>query len=86
MTSASQPVEGSMDLQPIDYDPIYLETIEVRRSSECTTLTRREWLFVLAIVLLVPLATWAPASSFTTYIQYDHNMSKTATWAHKQYP
>ena len=27
MTAASQPVEGSMDLQPIDYDPIYLETI-----------------------------------------------------------
>ena len=27
MTTASQPVEGSMDLQPIDYDPIYLETI-----------------------------------------------------------
>ena len=27
MTAASQPVEGSIDLQPIDYDPIYLETI-----------------------------------------------------------
>ena len=27
MTAASQPVEGSMDLQPIDYDLIYLETI-----------------------------------------------------------
>ena len=27
MTAASQPVEGSMDLQPIDYDPFYLETI-----------------------------------------------------------
>ena len=27
MTAASQPVEGSMNLQPIDYDPIYLETI-----------------------------------------------------------
>ena len=27
MTAASQPVEGSMDLQQIDYDPIYLETI-----------------------------------------------------------
>ena len=27
MTTASQPVEGSMDLQPIDNDPIYLETI-----------------------------------------------------------
>ena len=26
MTAASQLVEGSMDLQPIDYDPIYLET------------------------------------------------------------
>ena len=28
MTAASQLVEGSMDLQPINYDPIYLETIE----------------------------------------------------------
>ena len=27
MTAASLPIEGSMDLQPIDYDPIYLETI-----------------------------------------------------------
>ena len=27
VTAASQQVEGSMDLQPIDYDPIYLETI-----------------------------------------------------------
>ena len=27
MTAASQPVESSMDLQPIDYDPIYLEII-----------------------------------------------------------
>ena len=27
MIAASQPVEGSMDLQPIDYDPIYFETI-----------------------------------------------------------
>ena len=27
MTAASQPVEGSMDFQPIDYDPIYLDTI-----------------------------------------------------------
>ena len=27
MTASSQPVEGSTDLQPIDYDPIYLETI-----------------------------------------------------------
>ena len=27
MTAASQPVEGYMDLQPIVYDPIYLETI-----------------------------------------------------------
>ena len=27
MAAASQLVEGSMDLQPIDYDPIYLETI-----------------------------------------------------------
>ena len=27
MTAASQLVEGSMDLQPIDYDPIYLGTI-----------------------------------------------------------
>ena len=27
MITASQIVEGSMDLQPIDYDPIYLETI-----------------------------------------------------------
>ena len=27
MTAASQPIEGSMDLQPIDYDHIYLETI-----------------------------------------------------------
>ena len=27
MTASSQPVGGSMDLQPIDYDPIYLETI-----------------------------------------------------------
>ena len=27
MPAASQPVEGSMDLQPIDHDPIYLETI-----------------------------------------------------------
>ena len=27
MTVASQPVESSMDLQPIDYDLIYLETI-----------------------------------------------------------
>ena len=27
MTAASHPVEGSMDLQPIDYNPIYLETI-----------------------------------------------------------
>ena len=25
--AASHPVEGSMNLQPIDYDPIYLETI-----------------------------------------------------------
>ena len=27
VTTASQPVEDSMDLQPINYDPIYLETI-----------------------------------------------------------
>ena len=27
MIAASQPIEGSMDLQPIDDDPIYLETI-----------------------------------------------------------
>ena len=56
VTTASQPVEDSMDLQPIDYDPIYLETIGGQKKQRVYGIARREWLFVLAVVLLVPLS------------------------------
>ena len=56
MTAASQPVEGYMDLQPIDYDPIYLETIGGQKKQRVYDIGSKGVAFVLAVVLLVPLS------------------------------